>query len=151
MLNQILESDKILKVFPELGPIFDIKVPEGTCKPCVRNAYERKTNAAFKQILRQTGITIADLNKYFDNNYAKVKVTKKGIVSFTNSLLKRAVATASGSEVLISDKDYLKRLAVCRSCEFMKEGICTICTCPIHEKAKRITDSCDKDYWPKLK
>lgn len=148
MVNKILADKAILKYFPELEPMFDIQVPKSNCSSCSANAYKRKCASKYKEIIRRTNIREGDLVKYFGGKYAEVKVTTRGIVNFANSLMKRTAATASGIDTLVSETDYLDRILKCRSCPKLENGICTICTCPIHEKAKLSTETCPHPHGP---
>lgn len=151
---QIIKSKEILKHFPEFAPLFEIEAPNGNCKSCVRNAYNRRVKTAYEKILRDSGINEADVASYYKGGYGKPKITTKGIVTFANSLLKRAAATASGNDVLVDEKVYLKRLVACRNCPKLENGTCSVCTCPIHEKCKLVTESCphpDGDKWKGIK
>ena len=159
MITQILADSKVLNKFPELAPLFKIEEPSGNCKPCTRSAYLRKVTSEYKKILKRSSIQESELLQHFTHakgstgkEFGVAKITGKGIVSFTNSLLKRTVATAKGEEVLVSDKEYLARVYQCRTCEKVENGCCSICTCPIHEKCKRATDHCphpDGSRWKK--
>lgn len=147
MVEEIINDKLILKSFPELTPMFNIEQPPGSCKPCTKNVYLTKLRREYANILESTGIKESDIRLYFDGKYGKPHVTVKGIVAYANSLLRRSAATVAGEEVMVDEDIYLSRLKTCRNCEFFTQGICSICTCPVHEKCKRYTDSCPESKW----
>ena len=145
MYKKILADKNILKYFPELETVFELTKPESDCTRCAENAYK----AMCELRILQSGVQKEDLINYFNQDYAKLKVTPKGILGFANSILRRNTAKLRGEDIMLDEASYFKRLAKCRKCPIMKKGICTECTCPIHEKAKRATDSCPLDLWDK--
>ncbi len=149
MIKQILENRDILVKFPELAPLYNIKEPEGNCKPCVRASYTKKVTAEYKNIIKRSSIQEEDLIQYFTKSkgssgkeFGEAKITGKGIVNYANSLLKREIASTRGHEVKVTDKEYLERVYKCRTCDKIENGCCSICTCPIHEKCKYSTEKC---------
>ena len=147
MVGAIMQNPKIVDVFPELKEMFEVEKPSGTCAPCVKKEYNTKLKVVYTRLILDGVLKEEDIKLYLQGDYAQVKITPKGIVNFTNSLLRRTHAHIKREEVMVDEITYLERLKTCRNCEFIDKGICSLCTCPIHEKCKRYTDSCPKDFW----
>lgn len=52
----------------------------------------------------------------------------------------------------IPDEEYEKRLQVCKSCEYLKDEVCTLCGCYVSIKARWATEDCpdNPSRWPKI-
>lgn len=53
------------------------------------------------------------------------------------------------AEDKVSDEEYERRLAACRTCEWLLEGMCRICGCYVEMRAAMKVRSCPQtpDHW----
>lgn len=47
----------------------------------------------------------------------------------------------------VSYEDYVNRLIECHNCEHRREGLCGVCGCFLHKKARWSTEECPKKKW----
>lgn len=147
MHHRIIEDPKILESFPEFEPLFSIRPPGLICTTCAKNAYDRELREAYTKVLDATGITESDLLLYFANEFAKPKVTPSAVLNYANSLLNRVPTLLKGESLHVDEITRLERLAICRACPHLKEGVCQDCGCPVHKKTKPVTESCRLGRW----
>lgn len=70
--------------------------------------------------------------------------------------LKNIVVSPVDAVEKVNAEEYQKRLNICKNCEHLKEGKCSLCGCPVFDKAQYIRNftkadlpimACDAGKW----
>lgn len=73
----------------------------------------------------------------------------------TGSAMRLAGSALQGKSVFVSGEILNARIATCKahseSCYDSRWGRCRECNCIIHLKARLVTESCPKQFWPEIK
>ena len=50
-------------------------------------------------------------------------------------------------EEKVSEEEYDRRLKICKTCDYLTNGMCALCGCFVEVRAVKISQRCAKDFW----
>jgi hypothetical protein len=70
--------------------------------------------------------------------------------NFAGATVRSVVAAVTGNQVWCTEEQKAEREAICKPCDKLVNGKCSLCGCPYLRKLERATEDCPIGRWPKL-